>query len=274
LALAQLPKVPEDATMVVVAGPVKPLLPHETEQLQDYMKRGGRMIVLFRPARPDGSVSETALADMVSQWGVKAGNDIVVDQVVRLFAGPALGLNPIVQDYGDHAITKGFKQRTMFPMARSLTIESKLKTGLTATAIAKTSNTSWAEVDLDALFKQQKAALDDKDIRGPIDVAVAVDGNLDQLGWGKGNARMVVIGSTDFIDNQYIDNFFNRDFFVNSADWLAGEENSISIRPRSIRASRFRFTSDQFSVLFALSMLILPEVLLIVGIAVWWERRN
>jgi ABC-type uncharacterized transport system involved in gliding motility auxiliary subunit len=85
---------------------------------------------------------------------------------------------------------------------------------------------------------------------------------------------MVVFGSTDFINNQHITNFFNRDFFVNSADWLAGEENSISIRPRSLRASRFRLTVDQFSIVFAFSVLLLPEMLLILGIAVWWERRN
>jgi len=274
LELAQLAKVPDDASMVVIAGPEKPLLAHEIEQLQAYLKRGGRVISMFQPQRPDQSIDENALADLVAQWGVKIGNDIVVDQVVRLFAGPALGLNPIVQDYGDHPITRNFKQRTVFPMTRSLTIESNLKSGLTVSPIAKTSDTSWAETDLDMLFKQQKAELDAKDTRGPIDVAVAVNGDLEQLGWGKGDARMVVFGSTDFVNNQYISNFFNRDFFVNSADWLAGEENSISIRPRSLRASRFRLTVDQFSVVFALSVLFLPELLLIAGIAVWWERRN
>src|SRR5215469_8240437 len=274
LELAQIPKVPDDATMVVVAGPQKPLLAHETEELQEYLKRGGRVVAMFRPDRPDQSVNEKALADLVSQWGVKPDNDIVVDQVVRLFAGPALGLNPIVQDYGQHAITRNFKQRTVFPMARSLSVEDNLKHGLTVTPIAKSSETAWGETDLDTLFKQQKAQLDAKDLRGPINVAVAVDGNLSDLGWGKGDARMVVFGSTDFVNNQYITNFFNRDFFVNSADWLAGEENSISIRPRSLRASRFRLTVDQFSVVFALSVLLLPQLLLIVGIAVWWERRN
>ena len=274
LELAQLPKVPDDTTMVVIAGPEKPLLPHEIEQLQAYLKNDGRVIAMFRPERPDQSIDENALASMVADWGVKVGNDIVVDQVVRLFGGPALGLNPIVQDYGNHPITKNFKQRTVFPMARSLTVEDNLKQGLTVTPIAKTSDTSWAEVDLDTLFKQQKAQLTPKDTRGPINVAVAVNGDLGEMGMGKGTARLVVFGSTDFVDNQYISNFFNRDFFVNSADWLAGEENSISIRPRSLRASRFRLTVDQFSVVFALSVLLLPELLLIAGIAVWWERRN
>jgi ABC-type uncharacterized transport system involved in gliding motility auxiliary subunit len=103
---------------------------------------------------------------------------------------------------------------------------------------------------------------------------MAVDGNLEQLGLGKGDARIVVYGSAEFADNQYATTFFNRDFFVNSADWLIGEENSISIRPRAIRASRFRLTTGQFSIVFAFSVLLLPELLLIAGIVVWWERRN
>lgn len=274
LVLAQAPKVPADATMVAVAGPEKPLDSHEIDSLNEYLKNGGRVIAMFRPEKPDGSVDERALVSMAGQWGVTVGDDIVVDQVVRLFAGPALGLDPIVQDYGAHPITKDFKQRTVFSMSRSLTIEPNLKPGLQVTALGKTSETSWAETDLKTLFEQQKASLDAKDTRGPITVAAAVQADLAELGWGKGEARMVVFGSTDFINNQHITNFFNRDFFVNSADWLAGEENSISIRPRSLRASRFRLTVDQFSIVFAFSVLLLPEMLLILGIAVWWERRN
>ena len=258
----------------MVAGPIKPLGQHEIDSLNDYLKHGGRMIAMYRPQRPDNPIDEAAMVKLAGDWGVKVGNDIVVDQVVRLFEGPALGLNPLVQTYGEHPITKDFKQRTVFAMSRSLSAEPDLKPGLTVTPIAKTSETSWAEVDLDTLFRQQKAELTDKDTRGPITVVMAVDGNLEQLGWGKGDARMVVYGSTEFADNQYAATFFNRDFFINSADWLTGEENSISIRPRSIRASRFRLTTAQFSIVFAFAVLFLPEMLLIAGIVVWWERRN
>jgi ABC-type uncharacterized transport system involved in gliding motility auxiliary subunit len=83
-----------------------------------------------------------------------------------------------------------------------------------------------------------------------------------------------VLGSTDAGNNQFIGQLFNRDLFVNSADWLSGEENQISIRPRQLRSSRFRLTADQFTIVFILSVLLLPELLLIAGIVVWWERRN
>src|SRR5271167_3362118 len=274
LELAQLAQVPDDANLVVVAA-IKPIGQHEIDALNDYLKHGGRMIAMYRVQRPDNPIDEDAMVKLAADWGVVVGNDIVVDQVVRLFEGPALGLNPIVQSYEEHPITKDFKERTVFPMTRSLTPEPNLKPGLAVAPIAKTSDTSWAEVDLDTLFRQQKAELTAKDTRGPITVVMAVQGNLEQLGYAKsGDAKMVVYGSTDFADNQNAGTFFNRDFFINSADWLTGEENSISIRPRSLRASRFRLTTAQFSIVFAFAVLLLPELLLIAGIVVWWERRN
>jgi ABC-type uncharacterized transport system involved in gliding motility auxiliary subunit len=212
---------------------------------------------------------------MLGGWGVQIGDDVIVDQVVRLFAGPALGLNPVVSSYGAHPITNGFNQRTVFPMTRSVEPESPLKAGLTVVGLAKTSDTSWAETDLVGIFQKQTARFDDKDRKGPVDVADAVDGDLKTLGFAKdGQAKMVVIGSTDFANNQYFNQFFNRDFTVNSVDWLSGEEKSISIRPRTMHASAFRLTVQEFNTVFALSVLLLPEMLLILGIAVWWERRN
>ncbi len=274
LLLATAAAVPADCTMLAVAGPKRPLDPHEIGAIGTYLKQGGRALVTFRAPRPDNEIDEAALAGLAAQWGVKAGNDVVVDQVLRLFAGPALGLSPLVSDYGAHLMTRDFHQRTVFPMTRSVEPESNLKAGLTVTTLAKTSATSWAETDIDGIFKRQEAKLDANDIRGPIAVAQAVEADLAKLGWGGGQARLVIFGSTEFADNQWLSQFFNRDFLINGADWLAGEENQISIRPRSLRASRFRLTTGQLSIIFALSVLLLPEFLLIAGIVVWWERRN
>jgi ABC-type uncharacterized transport system involved in gliding motility auxiliary subunit len=276
LFLASKPEVPADVNLVVMAGPTREISSHVIDALNAYLKRGGHLMVMLRPAMPGTPDPEASLITMLGGWGLKVGDDVIVDQVLRLFAGPALGLNPVVNTYGTHPITNGFNQRTVFPMTRSVAPESPLKAGLTATELAKTSETSWAETDLVGIFQQQKASFDaGKDQKGPIPVADAVDADLKTLGFGKEGqtARLVVFGSTEFADNQFFNQFFNRDFTVNSVDWLAGEENAISIRPRTLHSSSFRLTVDQFSLVFALSVLMLPELLLILGIAVWWERR-
>jgi gliding motility-associatede transport system auxiliary component len=275
LFLASKPEIPSDTNLVVVAGPTREVSSHVLDALTAYLKRGGHLLVTLRPQRPDEPDPEAGLIKMLGDWGVKAGNDVIVDQVVRLFAGPALGLNPVVNTYGAHPITNGFTQRTVFPMTRSVQPESPLKAGLSVVELAKTSETSWAETDLAGIFQHQTASYNaQQDHKGPLAVADAVDGNLKTMGLAKdGQAKLVVIGSTDFANNQYFNQFFNRDFAINSVDWLAGEEKAISIRPRTLRSSSFRLTVDQFSLVFALSVLLLPELLLILGVAVWWERR-
>ncbi len=274
LLLATQPSVSKDCSLLVVAGPERPLLPHEVQAINDYLKNGGRALVTFRVPRPNSDIDETALAALIDQWGVKAGDNVVVDQVLRLFAGPALGLTPLVNDYGVHPITQDFTHRTVFPMTRSVDPAKGLGAGLSVTPIAMTSKTSWAETDLAGIFERQEAKLDAADQRGPVDVADAVTADLKKLKWGDGETRLVVFGSTEFADNQYLNEFFNRDLALNSADWLVGEASQIAIRPRSMRASRFRLTVDQFNIVFVLSVLLLPELLLIIGIVVWWERRQ
>lgn len=266
-------KVPADCSVMVVAGPTRPLVPHVIDALTDYLKAGGRAFIMFKP-QSDQTFDEAALLKLAQDWGVKAGNNVVVDQVVRLYAGPALGLNPVVNTYAPHPITASFDKQTVFPMVRTVDPIDSVPAGLSVTPLAKTSETSWAETDLDGIFKRQSAKFDGNDVKGPVTVAVAVAANLEVLKFGQGEARLVVLGDTDIANNQYIGNFFNRDFIMNCIDWLAGESNAITIRPREIRASRFNLTVQEFDVVFVLSVLLLPELLLIIGFAVWWERRN
>lgn len=266
-------KMPADCSLVVVGGPTRPLVPHEIDSLNDYLNGGGRMLVMLRPPRPDRTIDETALVKMLGEWGVEAGDNVVVDQVVRLFAGPSLGLDPTVTTYGPSAITEGFDKQTVFPMTRTVDAVANPAAGLTVSPLAKTSDTSWAATNLAALFEKQ--TFDQATAKkGPVSVAVAVEADLAQLKRGKGTARLVVFGDTDFANNQYIDNFFNRDFLMNSVDWLAGQANAITIRPRTLRASRFNLTIQQFDVVFVMSVLLIPELLLLTGLAVWWERRS
>ena len=44
--------------------------------------------------------------------------------------------------------------------------------------------------------------------------------------------------------------------------------------PTSHPTSRAEFSQNQATWLFYLSVLLLPELLVVIGIAVWWRRRN
>ena len=262
-------KVPPETSLLIVAAPEKPLLEHETAAIESYLKSGGRLLALF--PSPGGE----SLKGFLRTWSVEIGDDIVVDQVIRLFAGPTLGMEPIADSYSTvHPITRDFKERTLFPLVRSVEAAKEPKNGLEVTSLVKTSSTSWAEKDLNGVFKQGRASLGPEDKKGPISVAVAVTANLKKLGVERdGDVKLVAVGTAAFVNNRFINIFFNRDFFLNAVNWLVGQEELISIRPRSVRSSRVQLTEGEGAAIFYLSFLILPEILLIIGLGVWWRRR-
>ena len=266
--LASQQKMPDDCNLVVVAAPVKPYLEGEVKLLKDYLEGGGRAVFLLAAQR--GPELVTLLAD----YGIRVGNDIVVDQVLRLFQGPALGVEPIVQSYGRHPITEGFAQRTIFPFTRSVEAAADKRPGVEITSLAKTSPSSWAETDVDALFNKGQATLDPKaDRKGPISVAVAASVTTKQ-GDKDVASRLVAFGSDQLVDNKFLNNLYNRDLMLNAVSWAVGEDKQISIRPRSVRSSRIALTSEQVTRIFYLSVLIVPEILLLLGISVWSRRRS
>lgn len=271
--------VPEDAAVLVVAGPEKALEPGELKAIERYVGRGGNALFLIDPA------SQAGLESFVAQWGVELGDNVVVDQVLRLFYGPSLGVDPLVEDYGTHEITANFGHQTLFHMVRSVDLAHDLPAGVKGTVLARTSENSWAETDLDLFFEKSEVSQTEEDVAGPVSIAVAltVEGHApaaskpgaeaEDAEEKKVEARLVVIGDSDFIDNQYVTKMYNADFFLNTVNWLAGEEEMISIRPKMTRGSRVAMTPQQTRDIFYLSVLILPEGLLLLGLAIWWRRR-
>jgi len=268
--LATMEKVPEECSVVLVGGPTRPFQPQELPAIEAYLKGGGRALFLLSPQRAQELVA------FLDPWGVQVGDDVVVDQVVRLFQGPALGLAPLVDSYDTtHEITKELKGRTLFPMTRSVAAATDGKPGLKAVELVKTSGSSWAEVDVAGIFERQQASLDGSDRKGPVPIAVAVDADLKLMGVPDGKAaRLAVFGSTEFADNQHLEGtYFNRDLFLNTVAWLGGQSDLVSIRARSLRASRVNFSEREGRAIFYLSVLVMPELLLIAGLAVWWRRE-
>ena len=55
---------------------------------------------------------------------------------------------------------------------------------------------------------------------------------------------------------------------------LGGQEDLIAIRPRAIRASSAQLTPDETRRIFFLSVLVIPELLMFLGLTVWWRRST
>ncbi|MBI3662700.1 MAG: GldG family protein [Acidobacteria bacterium] len=252
--------VPADCSVLVDAGPTKALFPQEAAMIAKFLESGGKAMLLVDPD------TDPQLDEILQVWNVVVGRDTVLDVsgYGRLIGtGPGV---PLVMTYGAHPITKKFEgTMTIFPLARSVKSGNKSQPGEQETELLKTSPESWAETDL----KGGKAKFDEgKDTRGPVSLGVAASRKI-----GEKDARLVVIGDSDFATNRYLGAQRNGDLFFNSINWLAQDEELISIRPKSPANRRVNLTRSQQNMFFWFSIVLLPGAVIAAGAFIWWKRR-
>ncbi len=299
LPLAQEGAVPADATVVVIAGPRTDYLPTEIDALTRYLDRGGKLLVMLDPPGGPDAAPLTNLKTLLENWDIQAGHDVVVDAsgMGRLIGTDASV--PIAMNYPPHAITDNFRVLTAYPLARSMTPEPGGRDGRVAQAIIETGPRSWAETDIKDLMAGQEVKLEPEkgDKPGPIAIGAAVsapakappktagaqdgkaaDGKSEQASTGpaeapKPESRLVAIGDSDFASNMALGVQGNRDLFLNTVNWLAQQENLIAIRPKQPDDRRLTLTAEQQTMVFWLSVVIIPGLLLLTGVQTWWRRR-
>jgi ABC-type uncharacterized transport system involved in gliding motility auxiliary subunit len=264
--------IPKEAVVVIVSGPQKAFLPPEVKELRDYLSRGGHLMLMIEPE------TNPQLGDILSDWGIELGNDLIVDPMSKLFgAGATI---PVISQYGSHEITKGFNLMTFFPTARSLSSGAKAAEGVTPTNLASTGPTAWAETDFDELKGGAASFTDGKDKKGPVPVGIVATRKSQTGGESGSESRLVVFGDSDFPNNQFRSFSGNGDLFVNSVSWLARAEDNISIRPKKRAASRVFLSQTQANLLKYTTvgpfppLGALPLGLFLAAFFIWRSRKN
>jgi ABC-type uncharacterized transport system involved in gliding motility auxiliary subunit len=269
LVLARETKVPDDATIVVVAGPQKELLPSEIDALLAYVGRAGKVFFMVDPFQ------STGLGPALERWGLGLGNDVIIDISPtgrRAGAGPEI---PVVVDYVSHPITRDFRFATFFPVSRTVTVKEKPPEGVSAQGLARTSGESWAETSQDQIRTGQVKP-DPGEGRGPLTMAAVatIDAKDAPADRKSAKARIVLVGDSDFAANEFVNLSGNRDFFLNTLSWLAEEENLIAVRPKESRNAPVFLTGVQGQVLFLVPVVLIPLTVIVAGVVAVARRRG
>ena len=90
----------------------------------------------------------------------------------------------------------------------------------------------------------------------------------------KQEGRLAVFGDSDFASNRYFNFSGNGNLFLNTVNWLTEEADLISIQPKTSSPRTIHMTATQGRMLFFVSLIILPLVVLVTGISVWMRRRS
>ena len=265
---AKMDAIPDDAAVVIMPSAERAYFEKELELLTNYVNRGGHVLANFEP----GIGSE--LVEWIAHWGIRIGDDVLVDQQTKLFDGVSLGLENIVENYTDHPAVAPLaeaRSRTLLAVARSVRVTRDAPEGFALFELAYTPETSWAESNIKRLFENGEAAFEqDEDKRGPIPIAVAA-GPVPPKTDG---ARIVAFGDSTFVTNRFWARLYNDSLALAAVAWLAGEDELISVTPRAVRASRATLSPTEARTVFYLSVLVIPELILLIGILVWWRRSG
>ncbi len=280
--LAQTGAVPDDASVVVVAGPRTDFFPQEIDALKKYLDKAGKLLLEIDPPDKPDSPPVANLIALARDWGMTVGNDVVVDVsgMGRLIGTDASV--PVVASYPPHPMTQRFTLLTAFPLARSVTPIKEGVNGHIAQSVVETSPRSWAESDIKGLLTTGQVTLDESkgDKKGPVSIASAVSATVAAPAPAKPGdaepkpeARVVVFGDSDFAANATLSIQGNRDLFMNTLGWLSQQESLISIRPKEPDDRRLTLTAAQQTNIIWLALLVIPGVIFGAGVYSWWRRR-
>ena len=255
-------KISKGTDLLVIGGPRVDLLPAELALVEEYLDRGGSVLMMVDPVE---SGEGKNLEQFLLKYGVQLGNDVIVDKVSKLFGADYL--IPLVMDYGEHPITGGFQLASFFPLARSVQKAQGFPQDVEMTELALTGAGSWAETDLAKLYEGVAELDQTKDRAGPLSIAAVVQHQ-------KNKSRLIVFGDSDFAANAYLNLSGNKDFILNAISWLVADELAITIRPRMREITPLYLKETDQEFLFYVPVLGLPLISLGVGTGVFFWRRR
>ena len=271
LTLMAVSEIPGDAGALIVAGPKNDFLPAEIEMLGDYVRGGGSLLVMLDPG-PDGG-----LRDLLTEFGVTLGDDMVIDKISRVFGGDYA--TPVVTSYGASSFVRDFRIATFFPEARSVRPAESPSPGVTAEPLASTSEAAWGETNMEEIKAGQIAFTPGEDYPGP--VALAVEASIAPEGAGDDppegearNGKVIVFGDSDFASDFAFSLSGNADLFLNAIEYLARSDNPIVIERRQQEGAPLVLSAAQGRTLTFVSLGLGPGLVILTGTLVWRSRRK
>ena len=282
--------VPENASMLIIAAPQKELEEVEVEYIDNYIKTGGKLLVFLEP-----DIKPGRLTALLERYGFKLPTSFVIDpESVRFELAGGNIITPFAVNYGLHDITKQLKGlATVFPTVRHVSATGMPKAGLHSEDLIKTGPGSFTVENVS--LQNGQLAFDPKTRKeGPIPIGAAVSVTLDlyKLAQGrspqsdskttmsekktneKNEARIVVFGDADFASDAFIGAQGNANLIFNTVNWLGGEKDLITIRPKSRTGEPLVLAGGEGRFVHLFTVWIMPLFIILIGAAVYVRRRQ
>ncbi|MFV1922088.1 MAG: GldG family protein [Methylotenera sp.] len=260
--------VPTNGAMLIIASPQVDVSELEAKKILEYIQAGGNLLWLLDDNNYHG------LDNVAEYLGITVSSGIAVDMSAAQYGADAKVA--FASAYGDHPITRSFQLRTLFPEAREVDAKASFDLGWKVGRLVDVAPNGWLESEKIAPgVKNQKVTFDEGvDKRGPINIGVALERVYGQKG-----QRVVVMGNANFLSNTFVTNGGNLDFGINVVNWLAGDDQLITIQPMPLKDANVTIPNTDMGRAVAWTVFhgfqyFIPLGFLIAGFFLWWRRRK
>ena len=252
-------EVPMDCNLLIIAAPTATLPEAELQQIEEYLKQGGRLLALFNYA---SRRQPTGLEPILQLWGVNVVADVVKDPDNTM-----TGDDIKVRKFSQHPVVNPLTQLAL-QMIEPRPIERMESPNPPANApqveeLAFSSEKSTLAVDIAEPPRSYPliAAIEQKPVAGVVNT--------------RGDTRLLVAGDSIFLGNYYIEGGANRDFVGYAVNWLLDRTALLKgIGPRPVTEFRLLMTRIQQREVRWLLLGALPGAVLLLGCLVWLARRK
>lgn len=299
-------EVPDDAALVVVAGPTSDLPVAHALALDLYLlgrdaegqrrRENGSMIFLAEPDTPD------SWREFLIQWGIVLlpgyirDIDSSVPELPQTLAldmdfNTILNFNLLVLGNNEAAMQSAFEaafeiiapegqqlQDIFMPDAAALSPLPVTDGARLPLALSVTSPNSYIIGDPDRTDPVTEG--ENADVPGPfipamlMRSAAKVGMALPEEGPAETDISLIMaFGDADFVANSNIGRGSGLDMFVNSTNYLLGDYSLVSIRPKPPAFREFNLDRNEYNFVRFSSWLFLPGLMALAAGLVWWLRR-
>ena len=297
LSLASQPELDSDSTqMLIVAPPPVALLDKEIELIDGYIQSGVNALIMVDPGAAGG------LESLLLDYGIELRPGTVLDNIGGLFFGSRQFT--FIQEFPAHPVLDRLGRGLVFPLAGALDYASLsdadgwqrkylLNVGSNAwyqpfeptpqdggqtaqarpaVALVMTRELSTAE------FADADGAEDSDSADGAADedaeAAAAREEFNKMLGELENEQRVVIVADSDFLKNQYIGSLGNLDFARDAVNWLASNDQLLTITREQAGDRELNLDEDELSWLFYFWGIFVPLSFLAIAIGVGLYRRR
>ncbi|MEP7290321.1 MAG: Gldg family protein [Chloroflexota bacterium] len=265
--------IPNDAAAVLFTRPVSDLNEAQVAVIDRYLQKGGALLimadVLFTdtPFLKQDGVFNAYLWD---HYGVRALDAALVDLAASGQTALDVFSALTFADTDIGARLDPAQNPTMFRLARPLEVNSSLPPDVANGQVILSSEQSFGETDLSTLGQTNTFGYD---------AGVDIPGPLPTVAWATNlttNAKIVLIGDSDFVSNGLVMTGGNGVLFTDSMAWLTGLNKAINFQPQmfGVGLPLIFVSSQTLDLITFLTIILLPGAVLVTGLAVWLRRAR